>query len=681
MKKLFYLLVLFLFFGITANSQVFTDSNLPIIIITTDIDTSTNSPYEIVDNPSVLGSMKIIKHPDGSRNYLSDQNTAAFLNYNGRLGIQIRGSSSQAVDKKGYEFTTLMANNSSNNNVSLLGMPSENDWILNGLAFDPSLIRDYLAYNISRQMGNYATRTQYCEVVINGDYRGLYLLQEKIKADSNRVNILKITATDISSTTISGGYITKADKTTGGDPVAWTTDSYLGDVVNYIHDLPKPALVVSQQDTYIHNQFTNLQTAISANNSTLFNGFTTVIDVPSFVDFMISNEFAANVDGYQFSTFFHKDRDSKLRAGPIWDFNLTLGNDLFMYGFDRSKFDSWQFSNGDNEGSKFWRDLFDNTIFKCYLSKRFHNLTQAGNPMNVTVLNTFIDNTITLISEAIVREDQRWNTIPDNATEIDNLKLFISDRILWMTANLGSYSNCSNIIVPPLVITKINYNPATSSGFPVSNDQEFIQIQNTGSASVNLSGIYFSQLGVSYQFPYNSSILGNSSMYLASNASVFQSQNGFAPFGQYTRNLSNKSQKIVLADAFGNVIDTVEYFDSSPWPTAPDGNGSYLQLISTTLDNNVASSWIASNSNLVSEGFVLDSSTTIFPNPSSHFLTIKSNVILNNIDWYNIDGKLIKSIQVNSNEVETDVSDISNGMYFIKIYNEYGVKISKWIKN
>ena len=135
MKKLFYLLVLFLFFGITANSQVFTDSNLPIIIITTDIDTSTNSPYEIVDNPSVLGSMKIIKHPDGSRNYLSDQNTAAFLNYNGRLGIQIRGSSSQAVDKKGYEFTTLMANNSSNNNVTLLGMPSENDWILNGLAF------------------------------------------------------------------------------------------------------------------------------------------------------------------------------------------------------------------------------------------------------------------------------------------------------------------------------------------------------------------------------------------------------------------------------------------------------------------------------------------------------------------------------------------------------------------
>jgi len=85
--------------------------------------------------------------------------------------------------KKGYGLTTLLADNVSNNNVSLLGMPSEHDWIFNGLAFDPSLIRDYLAYNTARQMGDYATRTQYFELVVNGDYRGLYILQEKIKVD------------------------------------------------------------------------------------------------------------------------------------------------------------------------------------------------------------------------------------------------------------------------------------------------------------------------------------------------------------------------------------------------------------------------------------------------------------------------------------------------------------------
>ena len=175
-KYLLLLLVLSLNFSF---AQVFTDSNLPIVIINTDINSATNLPYEIVDSPDVLGSMKIIKHTDGTRNYVTDQNIVSYLNYDGRIGIQIRGSSSQAAPKKAYKLTTLMANNTSNNNVSIFGMPSENDWILNGMAFDPSLIRDYLAYNTSRQMGNYATRTQYCEVVINGEYIWVYTYLKK----------------------------------------------------------------------------------------------------------------------------------------------------------------------------------------------------------------------------------------------------------------------------------------------------------------------------------------------------------------------------------------------------------------------------------------------------------------------------------------------------------------------
>lgn len=676
-----YILLGFLLVVGHLHSQTFTDSNLPIVIITTDIDPSTSLPYDIVDNPDVLGTMKIIKHADGTRNYVSDQNTAAYLNYNGRLAIQIRGSSSQDLDKKGYKVTTLLADNVSNNNVSLLGMPAENDWVLNGLAFDPSLIRDYLAYNLSRQMGDYAPRTQYCEVVINGDYRGLYLLQEKIKADSNRVNILKITTADNTGENLTGGYITKADKTTGGDTVAWSTVAYNGQDVNYIHDLPKPADVTTQQDTYIHAQFDNLQTSIASGTS-LVTGYTTQIDVPTFVDFMISNEFGANVDGYQLSTYFHKDRNGKLRAGPIWDFNLTLGNDLFQYGFDRSQTDTWQFSNGDNEGSTFWTDLFNDATFKCYLSRRFNELTQTGQPLNTTVLNTYIDNTITLISEAMVRENERWNTIPDNAGEIATLKTFIAIRIAWMTGHLGSFSACSNVVVPPLVITKINYNPPTSVSFPVSNDQEFIEIENTGTSAVNLSGVYFRELGTTYQFPYNSTLAGNTSLYLASNTTTFQAKNGFAPFGQYTRNLSNKSQKIVLADAFGNVIDSVEYFDSAPWPTAADGNGSYLQLTSTALDNNLASSWVPSTSALGTAEFNLAGTTfTVYPNPATNLVTIKGQLNIDKIELFDVYGQFVKMMEVHANEVQSDISDLAIGMYFVKVYTSSGITTGKLMKN
>jgi hypothetical protein len=676
-----YFLLAFLLVFINLNSQTFTDSNLPIVIITTDINPATSLPYEIVDDPDVFGTMKIIKRPNGSRNYLTDQNTAALLNYNGRLSIQIRGSSSQDLPKKGYKVTTLLADNVTNNNVPLLGMPAENDWILNGLAFDPSLMRDYLAYNLSRQMGNYAPRTQYCEVLINGEYKGLYLLQEKIKADSNRVNILEITTTDISGDNLTGGYITKADKTTGGDPVAWTTIAYNGQDVNYIHDLPKPEDVTTEQDNYIYTQFTNLQTALTGNNMTLLNGYPARIDIPSFVDFMISNDFAANADGYQLSTYFHKDRKGKLRAGPIWDFNLTWGNDLFQYGLDRSKYYTWQFLNGDNEGSKFWRDLFDNAKFKCYLSKRFNQLIQANQPLNTAVLNTFIDNTVTLISEAKVRENQKWNTIPNYALEIANLKAFISNRTNWMTNNLGGFASCANVAVPPLVITKINYNPSTSGSFLVSNDLEFIEIQNTGTTLVTLSGIYFSELGMSYQFPYNATIAGNSNLYLASNATVFQSKYGFAPFGQFTRNLSNKSQKIVIADAFGNIIDSVEYFDTSPWPTAADGGGSYLQLTSTSLDNNLGSSWVATSVPLSVSNFDSESAINIYPNPANYSLTVRSKFSIDKIEIYDVFGKFVKAIQGNENEIQTDVANFSIGMYFMKIYTQYGTKTEKWFKN
>ena len=660
-------------------SQTFTDSNLPIVIITTDLDVN-NQSLEILDDPKILSSMKIIKRPDGSRNYLSDANTTAFLNYNGRIGIEIRGSSSQLLPKKGYGLTTLKADNISNNNVSLMGMPSENDWILNGIAFDPSLIRDYLSYNLSRQLGNYATRTAYCELVINGDYKGLYILQEKIKSSTGRVNILKIATTDNTPPNLTGGYITKADKDTGGDPIAWTMSSYSWGT-NFIHELPKPTAVTTQQNSYIYNQFLNLQNTSNTNNINLVTGYPSVIDIPTFIDFMLMNELASNPDGYQFSTFFHKDRSGKLRAGPIWDFNLTYGNDLFSMGFDRSRYNVWQFSDGGNDGPKFWRDLFNNPTYKCYLSKRWNELIQPGQPLNYNSLVQYIDQIVASISEAKVREHQKWATVPNQVAEIDNLKLFLWNRISWMTSNLGSYTGCSNIVIPALVITKINYNPyATTS--TESDNLEFVEIQNTETSTVNLTGFYFKELGITYQFPANSSIIAGGSIFLASNPAAFQTKYGIPAFGQFTRNLSNSSQKIVLADGFGNTIDAVEYLDVSPWPLEADGTGSYLELISPLLENDLGSNWIASNNtNLSTNLSTLESSIiSIYPNPVTHFLNIRSIQPMSGIKIFDVSGKLIFDLKQKTKEIQTDWSKYPNGFYFVTIYDEADFVTKKIIK-
>ena len=138
-RRLIFFGFFILFNQVWSQSVTLSNSNLPIVIITTALDPSTGQNLPIVDEPKVIATMKIIYRPDGSRNYVSDFNNAAYLNYDGLIGIEIRGSTSAGLPKKPYGFTTYLADGVTDNNVSLLGMPSEHDWILNALAFDESL--------------------------------------------------------------------------------------------------------------------------------------------------------------------------------------------------------------------------------------------------------------------------------------------------------------------------------------------------------------------------------------------------------------------------------------------------------------------------------------------------------------------------------------------------------------
>lgn len=661
MNRYFSLVCFFCCTFLSSYSQSFTDSNLPIVIISTD------GMAAIHDSPRVLANMKIIYRGEGLRNWVTDQNTPALLNYNGRINIEIRGSSSQTLPKKQYGFSTLKADNYSNNNVSLLGMPADNDWILNGLGFEPSLIRDYLNYNLSWMIGQYASRTVFCEVIINGTYNGLYVLEEKIKQGSDRVDVTKIGLTDNSYPKLTGGYITKSDKSTGGDPIAWTMLSTNGKTtIAFIHDLPKPSEVTSIQNAFIRSVFVKLSTTVAAGNTSFVDGYPSVIDIPSFVDFMILNELGSNADAYVYSTYFHKDMNGKLRAGPLWDLNLTFGNDLALWGYDRSKPNVWQFSNGDNEGPKFWRDLFNDPSFKCALSRRWTQLTQPGQPLNYLSIESFIDKTVATISEAAARENIKWGTVPNLTAEITKIKNFLQVRIPWMTAAIGTPS-CNNPVIPPLVISKIMYNPDSTLNFPDRDTQEFIEITNTGNSTVSLTGVYFSGTGFVYQFPANSEILPEATKIIAGNADIFIRKYRLSPDGQFTRNLSNRGESLVLADGFGNVIDSLTYSDQLPWPDA-DGNGYYLSLIDPLSDNSIAANWNVSTNALVSVNETENNlGLKLYPTPVKESLKIESSEPLKTLELFDFQGRLLKRINVDSRIYNLDMTSCSRGIFMIRV--------------
>ena len=459
---------------------------------------------------------------------------------------------------------------------------------------------------------------------------------------------------------------------------------------DFLHHYPKTENISSQQTDYIKNVFTDLET--NSENTSIANGYPSIIDVPSFVDYMIMAEIASNPDSYQFSTFFHKDRGGKLRAGPVWDYNLSYGNDLFVFDFDRSFYDLWQFEFG-NSGAKFWKDLFSNDTFNCYLAKRWFELTTTNQPLNYSTITSLIDEFVSLLSESQVRELQRWPpqegwpTVADQTENIAAMKIWIQNRIDWIDSNIGSFSNCLNVSVPDLVISKIHYNPQDdeAAGFS-SKELEFIEITNNSSQNINLTGFYIRELGISYQFPVNSMVSGNQKIYLCSDSTVFEAYYGFAPFGEFSRDLSNSSYKIILSDAFGNTVDEVVYTDSTPWPEEADGSGSYLQLSDLDADNSLASNWIASSASLSMDSNAnFQPQLLVYPNPTKGVVTIElisSRTEPLELSIYNSLGQFVVSFQLISNKSEINLSSLSNGFYYYTIKNNTGIILkNKIIKN
>ena len=660
-NKVKYILLSLLLLPCWLEAQILTDSNLPIVVIETD------GGVVIPDEPKVLATMKIIWHQDGSRNYMTDIDNPEFLNYDGRIGIERRGSTSQNLDKKPYGLETLQDDNITNNNVSLLGMPAENDWILNALAYDETGMRDVISYELSERIGQYAPRRVYCEVVINGDYKGLYVFMEKIKRDKNRVDIVEMDATCNSYPEVTGGYITKADKS-NGDPVAWTMQGYggwswWGESSEFIHHYPKPEDITNAQNNYIHGVFTNLESVAHSYNTSITQGIPSVIDVPSFIDFMLIAEFASNVDVYTYSTFFHKDRLGKLRAGPVWDYNLAYGYDAFG---NRSRYDVWQFDNGDNLGPRFWKDLFDTSLFRCYLAKRWFELTEPGQPLSYDFVCSRIDEIDALITEAVGRDNRRWNQMTQHPQKVNEMKTWIQQRINWLNQHIGSNAGCMDVEMPPLVISKIHYHPMDWWGID-GDHLEFVEISNNGDETVDLTGVYFRELGLTYQFPDGATLAGHEALVLCSDSLIFSEYYGTTPFGHYSRNLSNQSENLVLADAWGNVIDEVCYSDSLPWPMEADGNGPFLQLKNLDFDNSLAENWMLGYELTGVKAYAENAAFLLFPNPTVGAVHVVTTEQADRCQVFDLMGNLLQEAVPTSLTIDMDLSRLPSGMYLIKV--------------
>eukprot|EP01025_Chloroclados_australasicus_P009537 TRINITY_DN1364_c0_g1_i2.p1 TRINITY_DN1364_c0_g1~~TRINITY_DN1364_c0_g1_i2.p1 ORF type:complete len:851 (-),score=112.54 TRINITY_DN1364_c0_g1_i2:1379-3931(-) len=453
-------------------------SNLPVMVIDTfgqqlfhKTDLSDEQWQVVIDTIDPSGG--VLKSP-------SQLCTCSeYEDYDGWAGVQYRGQTSfREFDKKGLGFELRESDNQTNRNFPLLGLPKENDWVLNNPENDGTLgFRNVMAFTLARKMGRYASRYRFLELFLINDgaqelsmdhYAGIYMLLEKIKRDSNRVPVQKISPSDET-----GGYIFKYDNDNidSYDKYITTLKSRL-DIVFAYPDLPSPI----EQD-YAFNFFNEFEAALLSENwLDPESGYRSFIDYGSFIDYMLAVEITKNPDAYRGSTYMFKDANGALNMGPIWDVNEAFG---MCCGYPIEGYENSGKSEGISGGSaispegfrflicaeahrckidptdgvsQWYRRMWQDEQFRKDTNARWQEL--RADAISNQVVEQLFNETQVLLQDAAIRNYERWQdgrlmngaTFPDDfekewLNDIETLRTWLIAHMNWMDQGWAKFAN------------------------------------------------------------------------------------------------------------------------------------------------------------------------------------------------------------------------------------------------
>jgi len=387
-----------------------------------DGTTTIKATLDVVDNESTY-------------NHISD--TAESM---GEIMIRVRGHSSRRFEKPNY-FLRFVNSDGTNNAQEFLGMDAHHEWALHGPFLDKTLIRNYMWYNIAGEIMEYSPNVRFCELIVNGEYRGLYLALEMITAgkEGARLN-LQVNKKD---NTFSG-YALRLD---WGDT---EEENKFYPFTNYTtraktqHELVYPGAknMTPELKEAIKNEFSLFEkTLYSYDYKSDKYGYENYIDVDSFVDYFLINELTCNYDAGSLSTYMYKDVDGKYKM-CVWDFNSACD----FYQESAVPTDDFRLV------SALWYQMFfKDPDFTDRVIERYYELRKTV--FSEEYLFDFIDGTVEYLDTAIDRNFEKWGYTFDKEYDllhpsarnprtyeesITQLKNFLTKRIAFMDENIES---------------------------------------------------------------------------------------------------------------------------------------------------------------------------------------------------------------------------------------------------
>ena len=273
-------------------------------------------------------------------------------------------------------------------------------WVLFANMYDKTLLRNRIGYQMSNIFGlKFTPACHYVDVILNGDFKGNYLLCDQIEVDKNRVDITKMDSSDINEPEITGGYIIEGDAFAQREPSYFKTNQGILFCIKY----PDSKDINVQQAEYIKNKFNQVEAEIYQNN--LNN-----IDFESFARYFLVEEFAGNIDGIWSSFYLTKERgDDKIYFGPVWDLDLAFDNDIFLYPTNEKTNFAFKYTYSNGSTQTLVMKLLSNELLLQKVKDVWNEVTNNG--FNVKTMTKFIDQQVQLIYQSQKLNFIRWDIL------------------------------------------------------------------------------------------------------------------------------------------------------------------------------------------------------------------------------------------------------------------------------
>ncbi len=524
-KIFFFCIVLAMALPIFAQSY-----DLPLVIVNTQNGQALQKGAD-----KIPATMSIL---DKGTNNVADSSKGEKYN----IGIKIRGQTSADFPKKGYGIE-LKARSCTNvadtachdTSLKVLGMPKNADWVFHGPYVDKTLIRNALAYWLYQRTGRYSSRFKFFELYLNGQYKGVYLLLEKIKRAKARVHIAKLKDEDISGDDVTGGYVLSIDKVDNNSTQGLDKEGFKSkDGSPVVMRSPKKENTNKAQQDYIKNFFNSIEQKCD-NGDITSNGCLDILDIEAAVDYIIHEDVTNNTDAYICSFYMFKDKDSKggkLQLGAPWDFNLAFGAYQRVGG---EKADGWRVPQSANDGgfafgmnewfvAKWIQNLWSNNTFQQKYKARWAELRSGV--WHTKNIDHFIDSLKTVLKNAADRNFQRWPNLGQSSgtcdadpmesgnnnggnnggmwggwsmgcmgmkmnyyneptwdAEIEHLRKYVKQRFSWIDQQMSFSEPASPVVTEALIIDDWNYYDKDDDDTPTTPTNPSSSSSNTSSSS------------------------------------------------------------------------------------------------------------------------------------------------------------------------------------------------------